>query len=141
MPETHEPTLGERILLAAAYLFTGGIGVSVYIWPPFDSVTDALGAGMTLIWSAFIMSSLLCVPAALNGKFKVEYLLIPFFTTALIVSVVSLWFHTTEDPTLVARACTATALILSFSLRYFRLHRLIKADKSLDRGRKLWTRN
>lgn len=137
----HTPTLVERLLLAAGYLFTGGIGASVLLWPAYNSVTDALGVIMTVVWAAFIMSSLLCVPAAILGRYRVEYVLIPFFTTALAVAVISTWFHTAEDPSITARACTATALVLTFSLRYASLSRLLKNKRSLERGRWLWTRN
>jgi hypothetical protein len=122
------------------YLSTAGIGISVLIWPPFNSVTHLLGGWLSVVWALFILTSLFCIPATIMGRWKVEYTLIPFFTTALLVAVVSVWMRSGGDPLAIPRACTATALIFAYAARYTTLNRIVNAGKAVSRGKR-WTRS
>jgi hypothetical protein len=140
MPPDSEPTIWMKLAQAGSYLFCALIGVSVFLWPPVDSVTHTLAYPFAVYtWSAFILSSILCVPATILGKWRVEYLLIPFFTTALIVAVVSVWLRAGGDPLAIPRACTATALIFAFIARFMTLNRIVNAGKRAARRVMPWT--
>lgn len=119
----------EHAMYAASYAFTAIIGVSVILDPPGTGVKSALGAALTIVWAIFIMTSAICIPATLRARYRIEYALLPFFTTALGVAVLAAWLHAVSDPLLVPRASAATALITMFIARWIGLRRIIQASE------------
>lgn len=121
----HPPGKLERSFRALAYLVTTTIGLSVMLGPPV--METLLGETLALVWAAFILSAAPCVWAALAARYRVEYILLPLFTTALAVSVVSLWVHYSNGDFsfTLQRALVASGLVFMFSARWFSLHKVV----------------
>lgn len=118
----------ERAFRAAAYLATALIGLSVILDPPM--MHSLLGSTLTFVWALFILSALPCVWAALAARYRVEYILLPFFTTALMVSVIALWYKygTGEITFTLPRVLAATALVFVFAARFVSLQRIVNTQ-------------
>lgn len=134
------PTPTERALIAGMYLFTGGIGLSVLLWPPANAVMNQLSFILSIVWALFILTAFLAIPVMLAGKYLVEYALLPFFWTALAVASAAVWLRTGQDPYLTARVCTGTALLFGLSIRFYALNKLIRVNRAAPRRGFPWTR-
>ena len=138
VPTLHPPTKQERIARALGYLFTGAIGFSAVLFPietspDYDSTEHRLGA-MVIVWAIFMAAAVPAAIATFAGRHRIEYILLPLFTVALLVANVNAWYNvTTIDPTIAARACASSALICLLVLRWLQLNRLNKVHE-------LWTR-
>lgn len=136
------PTRWEKFGRALGYLFTALIGFGAVIFPveylssSVETTTSRLGGGggaMLWVWSLFMMTAFPAAVATLMARHRVEFILIPFFTTALLVANVNVWFNTVyADPTLMARASASSALLSLLCVRWLALNRL-------NRSSGLWT--
>lgn len=131
----HPPGRLERFLRAGGYLATALIGVSVLVDPPI--LNSVLGQVLTALWAMFILTAAPAIAAAWLARYRLEYVLLPVFGSALVVSVVAIWFRygQGESDYTLPRVLTATALICVFAARFVSLHRIVKM------GAARWTRN
>lgn len=139
MPTILPPTKSEVRWRALGYLSVGALGLFVTLAPPVGGgVRSELGFAVTLIWSLFMSSSLVAVYATLRGKYRVEYVVLPLFTVALLVAVITGWAGVWGDPPdwqKAARVVSATALVFFLIARYSILRRIVRAVKA----REPWT--
>lgn len=139
MPTILPPARPERILRACAYATTALIGASVLLTPP--TLHSVLGTWMTVIWALFILTAVPCIPATLRARYRMEYVFLPMFTSALIVSVVVLWIHYGYgDAMPLTRLLAATALVFMFCARWANLHRIVNGGVD-NKGGRIWTRH
>jgi hypothetical protein len=122
-------------------VFTSLIGFGAVLFPVSgissdmtnETTVDRLGV-LVWIWALFMVTALPAAAATLLARHRVEFILIPFFTTALLVANVSVWFNTvSDDPTLIARASASSALLCLLCVRWLALNRL-------NRTNGIWTR-
>lgn len=135
MPTIYPPTPDEQVGRCLAYLFIGAVGVIVVATPDEEVLQTALGFWSAVVWALFIMTGFPAAIAALMGRYRVEYVLLPLFTAALLVANVYAWYRfgwVTHDIDVVPRLCISTALMFLLAVRARTLHRLIKVLK--------WTR-
>lgn len=138
MPTLHPPSREERLSRALGYIFTGLIGFSAVVFPvdpaQYGQSTGARLGLLIYVWAAFMATAFAAAVATLMGRYRVEYVLLPLFTFALLVANVNAWYNvTTIDPTIAARACASSALVCLLAYRWFGLNRL-------SRVHELWTR-
>lgn len=144
MPTIMPPTKGEVLWRAAAYLSAGSLGLFVMLAiPPDLGVRSVLGYWSTILWAAFMSTSLVAVYATLRGQYRVEYIVLPLFGVALLVASVVRWFGAwygfwdggVPDWQQAMRAASITALFCLLVARYVTLRRIIRAVKAHE----LWT--
>jgi hypothetical protein len=88
---------------------------------------DRLGP-IIWVWALFLGSALPAAVATLLGRHRIEFILIPLFTVALVAANVNVWFTVvTVDSTMMARACASSALVCLLAVRWFSLNRINKA--------------
>lgn len=131
MPQIHPPSKGERRGRALAYAFTSLVGFASLTFPPLVIMENRLGAA-AVVWSLFILTSLPAAVASLMGRYRVEYVLLPLFGTALLVATINAWWNiiTSGRTDVIARAAVASALVCLFITRMITLHRVNKAEPS-----------
>lgn len=128
MPILHPPTRGEQRIRAGAYLFIALVGVYSLLSPSPTVIENRLGL-VAIVWSLFILTAIPAAIASLLGRYRLEVILLPLFTAALLVAVVNGWVNTVpDDPTTFPRFSISSALILFCWLRWTQLHRIMKAD-------------
>jgi hypothetical protein len=79
---------------------------------------------------------------SIMGRFRGEYIMLPFFTGAVGIADVNLYFRafTENDDGIMTRAMIITALILAYLARYVTLRRLVRIGITLERHGKFWGR-
>lgn len=128
MPIVHPPTRGEQRLRCMAYLLIAAVGGYAMVAPSPTVIENRLGL-VSVIWSLFILTAVPAAVAALLGRFRIEAILLPLFSSALLVAVVNAWFNTVpDDPTAFSRTCIASALVCACGIRWIQLHRVMKAE-------------
>jgi hypothetical protein len=111
---------------------TSVIGFYALLVPREGGLETVLG-WITLIWALMLLTSVPAAVSALYERYRIEYVLLPLFTTALFAAVVYTWFNVSGDMTTIPRAATSTALVFCFLVRFALLNRLI-----LPEGRRPW---
>lgn len=128
MPIIHPPTRAEQRLRCCAYLFIAAVGAYSILVPSPMVIENRLGI-VAFIWSVFILTAIPAAIASLVGRYRVEVILLPLFSSALLVAVLNAWFSAVQDDiTVFPRVCISSALVLFCWLRWSQLHRIMKAD-------------
>lgn len=122
------PSRWEKSGRALAYVFTALIGFSAVWFPRVltdegENTADRLGM-LLWIWALFMATALPAAVATLLGRHRIEFILIPLFTVALLVANVNAWVTVTTDPTVMARACASSALVCLLVVRWLALNRM-----------------
>lgn len=138
MPTVSPPSLAERITRGGGYVCVGMGGVWVMLNPP-ETLGSALGYWLMWLWIGLMMTAIPCGIAAFLGRFRNEYVFLPFFVAALIIANWNLWSRVIETPDLGARAWTISGLILTLIARWFTLRRLVRIGEALGRHGYRWT--
>lgn len=132
----YPPTRWEKFGRALGYLFTALIGFGAVCYPvnglstggTVMTTTERLGP-LVWVWALFMLTAFPAAVATLLARHRIEFILIPFFTTALLVANVSVWFNTiSDDPTLIARASASSALLCLLCVRWLALVRLNRVN-------------
>jgi hypothetical protein len=117
----------ERALRATAYFSTGCAGLAVFLLPPAPTIS-VLGYTLSGMWAAFMLSAFPAAWGALRGRYRVEYVMLPFFGMAMVLAATSAWIRAGQDAGITARACLLTALLLCFAARFAGLHLLVSGE-------------
>jgi hypothetical protein len=142
MPTIHPPLKLERWLRGGGYLFVGSVGIYVMLHPP-ETLGVSLGStAAVLLWCAFMATGVAAGVMSIMGRFRGEYIMLPFFTGAVGIADVNLYFRafTENDDGIMTRAMIITALILAYLARYVTLRRLVRIGITLERHGKFWGR-
>jgi len=132
-PSPPKPT--ERIIRAAAYLCVGLAGLWFLLFAQ-ASISSALGQVLTPIWACFLLAAFPAAVATLAGRYRPEYMFLPWFAGALILAVIWEWFRVAHGFGSAPRSLINTALSCLFIVRFISLHQLVKVR---IRGRRTWT--
>lgn len=129
MPHLVPPSRWEQIGRALAYTFTALIGFSAVWFPRVltdggETTAQRLGGAVVWVWAGFMATALPAAVATMLGRHRVEYILIPLFTVALLVANLNAWYNVSIDPTIMARACASSALVCLLVVRWIGLNRL-----------------
>lgn len=128
MPTVIPPTPLERGLRASVYAGVGFSGLWTLLNPP-TTLGDALGYWLTVIWALFMLTAAGALVAALAGRYRVEFLLLPYPTMALAIADLHIWVLA-ADPAAPAdvfsRAAVIGALVAALATRYAGLARLVR---------------
>lgn len=137
MPTITPPTTLQRVLRGIGYLCIGASGVWVAVLAP-DLMRNSLGVTLALIWCVCLLAALPAAAAAFMGRYRGEYIALPWFTFAIVVATAFVWVRVGFSPDiLVPRALMLTALCMSLGVRYAGLHKLVGLRKEGPR----WTRS
>ncbi len=140
MPNLIPPARGTKILRSLSYFFTGLIGIVIMAVLPIQSGTVAalngssggyLGTILTVVWASFILTAYPAAIITYLERYRIEFVLLPFFVSALAVAVVAAWMRVPAemDLLLIARVTASTALMLAYSARWWELWSIIKLTK------------
>lgn len=132
MPTIHPPTVDEQACRCLAYVFLATVGIVVLISPREELLQTQLGFWTAMAWGIAMATGIPAGAAALFGRYRYEYTLLPLFTAALLVANVYAWymiFAVSHDIDAVPRSCVASAMVLLLYVRLRTLHRLIKVLK------------
>jgi hypothetical protein len=136
VPTLSPPTKWEVRWRAVGYLVTGSIGLFVMLSIPSTSgVRSVLGFWIALVWSAFMSTAGVAAYATLNGKYRVEYVVLPLFGVALLIALVVGWagvWGDAPDWQRATRATSATALLFFLLARYVNLRKIVQAVKAFE---------
>lgn len=126
-----------KVLRTLAYLAIGIAGGVVMT--EANQAKSVTGVILVLIWGLFIITAVPAAFCAAMGRYRAEYMLLPFFWGGMALAAVSVWISAIMiTPTAVPRALMVTALVLLLGLRYASLKELISLRKK-EGGR--WTRH
>jgi hypothetical protein len=131
MSEIHPPTKGESVGRACGYLLVSVIGFYALLVPrdgtSLISASAYLGAA-TVLWSLFLISAIPAAAATLFGRWRVEFILLPLFSSGLAVACVPSWIavFVHDDIARLPRTAVATALLCLLVVRIFSLRRVTK---------------
>jgi hypothetical protein len=140
MPTVYPPSRLERWLRGGGYLLVGTVGVFVSLNPP-ETLAPALGAGV-IVWCAFMATGIAAAVMAVMGRFRGEYIMLPFFTGAVAIADINLFIRAfaDDDGGIMSRALIIGALVLAYLARYVTLRRLVRIGITLERHGKFWGR-
>lgn len=142
MPTIHPPSQLERWLRGGGYVLVGVAGTITMLNPP-QNLGGALGSTALLVaWCAFMATGIPAGAAALLGRYRGEYIMLPFFTGAIVVADINLFIRgfTEPDPSILTRAVIIAALCLAYLARWVTLRRLVRIGSTLERHGKFWGR-
>lgn len=128
MPIVIPPTPLERGLRAAVYAGVASAGLWTLANPP-TTLGDALGRGLAVLWSVFMLAAAGALVAAVGGRYRVEFLLLPYPIAALAIADLHIWVIATQpggDTDLFSRAAVIGALVAALATRYASLSRLVR---------------
>lgn len=124
MPTITPPTIAQRILRALNYLCIGGAGAwSAFIQPTF--MHGPLGQILALAWCLCLLSAVPTAIYALLGRYRGEFVIVPFFLFAVAVLAGYMWVIVPTNPNIAPHAFLLSALTCSIGTRYAGLHRLL----------------
>jgi hypothetical protein len=129
MPTITPPTVDEQIIRGLAYMFTAGIGAAVLTTSLHGTLIERQLGFVSVVWALFMLSGVPAAVCTLLGNYRLEYVLLPCFTAALLVANLLVWASILfggADDSAIPRACTASALVLMLAWRWRTLHRLIR---------------
>jgi hypothetical protein len=140
MPTVYPPSKLERWLRGGGYLLVGSVGGFVGLNPP-ETLAPALGWGIVL-WCAFMATGIPAGVMAIMGRFRGEYIMLPFFTGAVTIADVNLFIRAfnEHDEGIMMRALIIGALVLAYLARYVTLRRLVRIGLALERHGRFWGR-
>jgi hypothetical protein len=142
MPTITPPSRLERWLRGGGYIFVGTVGVWVTLHPP-ETLGQALGERWLVYgWCLFMFTGIPAGIMAIMGRFRGEYIMLPFFMGAVAIADVNLFYRaiTGPDPDIMQRALIIGALVLAYLARYVTLRRLVRIGIALERRGKFWGR-
>lgn len=118
--------IAERILRGLSYLGVALAAIWLLVLPP-SGVGSDLGRTLTVIWCAFLLTSVPAAIGAFLGRYRAEYACIPWFVGALILALIHAWFEVSGGALEIApRALISTALVFKVAARFVALHQLVK---------------
>jgi hypothetical protein len=142
MPTITPPSRLERWLRGGGYMLVGSVGIFVMLHPP-ETLGPALGSMLgVFIWCSFMATGVAAGIMALMGRFRGEYIMLPFFTGAVMIADANLFYRAFNegDDGIMSRALIIGALVLAYLARYVTLRRLVRIGITLERHGKFWGR-
>jgi hypothetical protein len=137
MPHLFPPTKNQSRLRALSYLFISGLGWYTMFGPAFGHFTGSgsIHGWAAIVWALFMLTTVPTAVSVLRGRYKLEFILLPIFGSALILAAANAVYRIFDDGAhdLIPRTCMALAVITLLVLRGSQLHQITKAD--------LWTSN
>jgi ribose/xylose/arabinose/galactoside ABC-type transport system permease subunit len=130
MPTYMPPTRSEQRWRALAYVLIAIVGVYALWMPTMFTVSRPV---IVALWGGFMLMAVPAAAAVYTGRYRVEAVLLPLFTSALAVSAVtaSIGLFNGLDATemqLIPRVFTAASLVCLLALRMHQLNRILKAE-------------
>lgn len=144
MPTIHPPSKLERWLRGGGYILVGTVGLYLLLDPPNGNgrLGDALGYWLTALWCVFMLTGIPAGIAAILGRYRGEYMLLPYFTAAVVIAdirqfglgVQATWIGIEIlDEQSFLRALLYGALALVYLARFVTLRRLVRIGMALER--------
>lgn len=137
MPHFYPPSPGEQRWRAAGYFFVACVGFWIIFGPnPADSETRSYIIGVIrVVWAVMMTTALPTAVAALTGRYRLEFMLLPVFGSALIVAVFNTIIRIFQgDLDLVPRTLMALVVLCFLVVRGLQLHRVVKAEPWITTG-------
>jgi hypothetical protein len=135
MPHLFPPTKFQTRMRALGYLFVSGVGFYTLLGPTFGYYqgNGSLHGIASIVWALFMLTAVPTAISVLRGRYRLEFILLPLFGSALLVAVANvLWRIATEgEHDLIPRTCMALAVLAGLVLRGSQIHDITKAH--------LWT--
>ncbi len=140
MPTVYPPSNLERWLRGGGYLLVGAVGIVTMLTPP-ETLAPALGWG-AITWAIAMGTGLAAGVMAIMGRFRGEYIMLPFFTGAVLIADVNLFIRAMNehDEGILSRALIIGALVLAYLARFVTLRRLVRIGIALERRGRFWGR-
>lgn len=123
----------DRVFRGTGY-FLIGLGAIWLLTHPPTAMMTALGFWLTLLWCAFIITSIPAGLAVYKGDFTREFTLLPFFTGALVIALIFGWSRFSTAPESGLRLFIVSGLVLLLVARWFKIRALVQRPL----GRKQW---
>lgn len=142
MPTVYPPSKLERWLRGGGYIFVGTVGVWVTLHPP-ETLGQALGTQLAVWgWCAMMFTGIPAGIMAIMGRFRGEYIMLPFFGGAVAIADGNLFFRaiTESDNDVMQRALIIAALVLAYLARFVTLRRLVRIGIALEQRGRFWGR-
>ena len=144
MPTIYPPSKLERWLRGGGYIFVGTVGVWVTLNPP-ELLGIALGQRwLTLGWCLMMFTGIPAGIMAIFGRFRGEYVMLPFFGGAVAIADVNLFIRAFTQPgtgeDVMQRALIVGALVLAYLARWVTLRRLVRIGIALEQRGRFWGR-
>jgi hypothetical protein len=143
MPTIHPPSKLERALRGGSYALIGTVGL-IALLNPAENLWGALGTNVLLIlWCLFMLAGIPAGIAAWLGRYRGEYIALPFYTAALTVADANLFIRAAQfqDEGILSRAIIIAALCLTYLARLVTLRRLVRIGTTLERHGRFWGRH
>lgn len=124
LSHTH-PAFFERLFRAVGYASAGLTGVAVVV-----AVPSAIGFELgwwVITWAAFLMAGLPAAVAGWRGRYRTEYVCLPFLAGALVTYAIYEWISAYYQPLNMAAALLITAYAATAFTRFVHLHALVRA--------------
>lgn len=143
MPTITPPSALERWLRGGGYIFVGTVGVWVTLHPP-EQLGSALGQqGLVWAWCAMMFTGIPAGVMAIMGRFRGEYIMLPFFGGAVAIADTNLFIRAFSEPggdEIMQRALIIAALVLAYLARFVTLRRLVRIGIALEQRGRFWGR-
>lgn len=132
MPTITPPGRLDRILRAGSYFLLGYSGFWVIFLRPEMPTTSVIGSVIRPFWAIFIMTAFVAAVAAFRGRYRPEYICLPFISIAMLLADIAVWIAAHNDPARTFQALVFTIFTLHLVIRFVSLHRIVsvKGDKS-----------
>lgn len=144
MTTTSAATILERIIRCLSYLSIGTIAWWIVLVPvgTHPAVSLSLGLVLTIIWTAFLATSIPAAGFTLLGRFQTEYALLPWFGGAVVVAALGTWVRVfTTSSGFFPLALLITYVAFELTLRFINLQRLVSLARREGGRGKRWTRH
>lgn len=139
MPHLYPPTPGENRWRATGYFFVSAVGFWVLFGPPAptpESRSYIVGIA-SVIWALFMVTALPTAVSVLMGRYRLEAVLLPVFSSALGVAIINVFIRVLSgEVDLAARGFIAAACFSFLVVRGLQLHRITKAEAWTSMSRK-----
>src|SRR5690625_6146006 len=103
------PSRPERVTWALFYGVIAAGGALVLIMPP-TTIETPLGRLITSFWGFLLLTAVIPAVAAIKGRFKWEYTILPLIISGILIYAATIWSLTLETPTRATQATLTTAL-------------------------------
>lgn len=127
-PRNAAPAFWERIWRTIGYASVGLTGVAMVV-----AVPSAIGFELgwwVIIWAGFLLAGIPAAVFAWRGRYRGEFVTLPFLAGALVIYDIFLWIQTFYEPLNMAAAFLVLGFGMKLAARIAYLHMLVKVREA-----------